>query len=261
MLYKDREWLLKQIELGKCTTDIAKELNVDRGTINYWEKKLDIKIPRKHGTHRSNCFNEDFFENIDSEEKAYMLGFISADGYIVGERTLCINLHNKDEEILIRFCDLLNSEYKIFNKGDCYRVLQLNSKKMVNDLSKYGVVQNKTGNLKIPSIKHNLIRHYIRGVFDGDGHVGMRQCALVTGSKMFFEDFMKLYQDVFHKIPWFSFKDNTYTIQFSRRDMTFIKWMYEDAKISLSRKKNNYDLYWKTYQKKGVEPKDKKPLG
>ncbi len=118
--------------------------------------------------------NENFFEKIDSEEKAYFLGLLYADGYINEKLNFVeLTLHQRDSEILNILVNFLYPEgrpLKIINEK--YLRLIINSKKIVNDLKKYGCFQKKTFKLKFPTIIENhLFRHFIRGYFDGDGSV------------------------------------------------------------------------------------------
>ena len=117
--------------------------------------------------------NENFFELINSEEKAYFLGFLFADGYVNEKLNMIdLTLHNKDKEILNKFVELLYPEgrpLKIIRIN--YLRLVINSSVITNDLVKYGCVQAKTFKLKFPQIPENFQRDFIRGYFDGDGSI------------------------------------------------------------------------------------------
>lgn len=132
--------------------------------------------------------NHDFFESIDTEEKAYWLGFIGADG-CVSERynykgnkcsTLYVCLQEQDEAVLVALKHHLNAENpilrRITNKNKKFEskqvYLAITSNKLCDDLIKLGVTPSKTFTLKMPDIKNDLIKHFIRGYFDGDGHIG-----------------------------------------------------------------------------------------
>lgn len=134
---------------------------------------------------RKHFFNEDYFENIDTEEKAYWLGFISADGCIVksGEYNsyrLYINLGRVDESHLQKFLNAIDaSDINIqqctafggFNNvdgSDTSRII-LNSHKLCKDLEKYNVHQRKSYDIEMPKLNPLLMSHYLRGFIDGDG--------------------------------------------------------------------------------------------
>jgi hypothetical protein len=120
-------------------------------------------------------YNENYFETIDSEDKAYFLGFIFADGCITNDvkkyrYQLTIKLHNKDFSILERFIKSIDGEMGIWkNKKREMCEVFLSGKKIINDLQTLGVVQNKTFLVKYPQIDEKFERHFLRGYFDGDG--------------------------------------------------------------------------------------------
>ena len=129
---------------------------------------------------RKKCYfyDENFFTEIKSEEQAYFLGLLYADGYINNKKNrneIIITLKSEDEYILKRFLDVLHSnrgviKYKL-NDREYSRII-INSRKMVFDLEKYGCVNNKTNILMFPNnINNNYIHHMIRGYFDGDGSI------------------------------------------------------------------------------------------
>ena len=249
MLYKDKKWLEEQAKNKRTKREIAKELNVSVDTIRGWSKKLNVFFEEQNGGIRRNNFNVNFFEEINTEAKAYFLGFIAADGWVSKGKELSIKLHRQDEEILEKFCELIESQKeKIRVKDEKHRLLLLCSKKIVEDLSKYGIVQNKTKILFFPKrLKQELIIHYIRGIFDGDGHIGTNQCNFVTGSNIFAKEFTEILKTHFKVIPTISKKENTYVFTFNRRDNMFIKSLYENSTIFLKRKKESFDKNWKNY--------------
>jgi len=120
-------------------------------------------------------FNEDYFEVIDTPEKAYFLGFIFADGCLINNPKeyrykLVIKIHNKDEDMLKRFISLLDSEVEIWrSKNRDISEVGFSSKKMINDLKNLGIHQNKTYTIEYPKIDEKLEKHFLRGYFDGDG--------------------------------------------------------------------------------------------
>jgi hypothetical protein len=126
-------------------------------------------------------FNEDYFEVIDTPEKAYFLGFIFADGCLIDNPKeyrykLNIKIHTKDEDILKKFISLLDSEVKIWrsnNRDICE--IGFSSKKMINDLKNIGLHQNKTYTIDYPKIDEKIERHFLRGYFDGDGCIRINE--------------------------------------------------------------------------------------
>lgn len=116
-------------------------------------------------------FVEDYFENIDSKEKAYWIGWLLTDGGISSDNNnIQMSLQKQDEYIL----RLLESDLCISNHisphHEDYVRFSLGSKKMVKDLSQYGIIPNKTLTLKFPSnISSEFDSSLLRGMFEGDG--------------------------------------------------------------------------------------------
>ena len=123
-------------------------------------------------------YNRHIFDNIDSEEKAYWLGFIVADGYLnLDRRMLRIKLGNKDKQHLIKFIkfiggteEMLKSEIHSITGNENYYV-SLYCKEITKALQDLGVEQAKSGKEKICNIKPQYYKDFIRGLWDGDGFI------------------------------------------------------------------------------------------
>lgn len=118
-------------------------------------------------------FNDDYFETIDSEDKAYFLGLLFADGNIYTARNrVQITLANEDSYILKAFANCIRYTGKLYIDREKYSKLILPSKKMCEDLTKLGCTPNKSLTLQFPTkVPKELIHHFIRGFFDGDGSI------------------------------------------------------------------------------------------
>lgn len=126
--------------------------------------------------------NKDYFQTINTEDKAYWLGFIYADGCVTkNHRSLIINLSPTDIEHLNLFNQCIESTYPIkYKDNGRYVSLIISNKHFVEHLIDKGCVPHKSLVLQFPTenqVPSNLIRHFIRGYFDGDGciHTKMRQ--------------------------------------------------------------------------------------
>lgn len=123
-------------------------------------------------------YNHSYFESIDTEDKAYFLGFLYADGSIVTNKrnSLYLKIHPKDEHILKDFIKCIDGEMKIWKQKnrDICQIL-ISGKKIIQDLIRHGLHQNKTFSLKYPDIPIELERHFIRGYFDGDGCIRIKK--------------------------------------------------------------------------------------
>jgi hypothetical protein len=120
---------------------------------------------------RKYAVNERYFDYIDSESKAYWLGFIIADGNIK-DNSLRLHITNSDVEHLNKFKMDIESVHPISLDKRCnVNYISVNSKAIVSTLSKYGIGHNKTFNATIPEIDPSLKRHLYRGLVDGDGSI------------------------------------------------------------------------------------------
>lgn len=133
--------------------EIEKKFHVTRATVSKFLEEKQIKTTK--GNHYRKYFHqEDFFEKIDNEEKAYWLGFMFADGYIsekrqgYGQDLFGITLKIDDENHLIKFkksissTNPINYDYSKTNAPQC-KIL-MTSQKTVNDLIRHGCVKHKS---------------------------------------------------------------------------------------------------------------------
>lgn len=235
--------------------DIAEKIGRTKTAVDLKINKLGLKKSKY-------IYNHDYFNEIDSEEKAYWLGFICADGYISmsGDyvKELGIELQMKDKEHLKKFnkaiggnidikesvsiCNLNNKEYK-----QCS--IRLYSKKIVEALIKLGITTNKSYDLKLPKLKDNLMRHFIRGYFDGDGciceskrkkHISTIKCDFTCGCKSYIEQLRELLYSKNINSYIFKEKDKPYRLIIGGLTNCdrFLNYIYNDFNVSLERKYN-----------------------
>ena len=149
---------------------VGKSKSGVRGTL----RKFNINTNRTLGNYDSRKYkiDDDYFECIDTPNKAYILGFIMADGCVMQERnTVTITIHRDDVEILEFIRKEFNTEYPLRVLKEKYLTLSIISKKMVSDLVSLGIVSRKTKVLKLPTIPKPLYPDLFRGYFDGDGSI------------------------------------------------------------------------------------------
>mgnify|MGYP003301850677 CR=1 FL=1 len=132
-------------------------------------------------------FNKGYFNNIDSELKAYFLGFIFADGWVVHNKQTAtyefgMELQSSDKYILESLNKELGGVHIITHSNPTQRVicgvlsnighmdrLRIYSKEFVEDLMKCGIVPNKTYNYELPVFPMEYFFDFLRGYIDGDG--------------------------------------------------------------------------------------------
>lgn len=129
---------------------------------------------------RSIVKNHRYFEVIDTPDKAYFLGWMISDGSVVRSKTrngrsdvISIEIKSTDEYILHMFASYLDAKEGSVRKSEKrgHSHFRFASNDMSNDLSKYGVVPNKTYSAYLPNIDDDLMSHLIRGYFDGNGTI------------------------------------------------------------------------------------------
>lgn len=128
---------------------------------------------------RKYTLNENYFDVIDTEHKAYFLGLLYADGCNYEKKNVIyLKLQEKDKEILEKFNLAIESNRPlgfIKKKKESHQnsfVLSISSNLMSKKLAELGCFQKKSLTLKFPTeeqVPNHLIRHFIRGYFDGDG--------------------------------------------------------------------------------------------
>lgn len=117
-------------------------------------------------------FNQRFFENINSEKKPYILGLIFTDGCIYSSKTKnskAVNFASSDKKLVALFRRALDSAHTINHYKNAYSVT-IRDKKLFLALKNLGVKERKSwASYTLPQISKPMMRHFLRGVYDGDG--------------------------------------------------------------------------------------------
>lgn len=206
------------------------------------------------------------FDVIDTQEKAYWWGFIYADGYVGRERSLAVTLKRSDINHLIELKTFLKAEHPVKRciqktNGKGYPTAQFyaTDQHLGKRLVELGITVRRKEFFKV---KHNLpselAQHWIRGVFDGDGHVstiGSRRPEVNFSGNI---EMLRFIREALHEgtglradqlIYKHSFADLTYLAYTGRlQDKAIGEFLYKNATIYLERK-------WDRFQKFNIEPK------
>ncbi len=240
-----KENIIKDYEIMSCS-QLSIKYSLHKETIR--KRLRSWGIATKHRMKPRVLHN--YFKDIDTESKSYILGFLCADGSIyekTNKISFCIN--TKDKIILEYVRKELNLNHKISdrivydkrtNKSYKQTTLQFSSKQIKNDLCNMGVCHDKSIILKFPKIPSNHIPHFIRGYFDGDGSITNKKCSVI-GTK----DFLLCWVNYFKQfgILWKNMQEvggNQYKIYLQKTDdvILFSDIIYKDANIFLRRKYN-----------------------
>lgn len=235
---------------------ISKKFNINSSVITRALKENNIAI-RNNNEYKTKAVDRDFFEKIDTEEKAYILGFIYADGCITNH-ALQIKISKKDIELLEKIKSILHSEHKIgiytnnngYGIGNEYCAIRIQDHKIENDLSLLGVVPRKTKKLSLPTnnqVPQNLLRHFIRGFFDGDGSVYKHDipCISFTGTyEMLYgikQEMQKITNTKANIYPYKNKDVFDYKVGGTSQMKKVYDYLYKDSTIFLGRKKNKFE--------------------
>lgn len=244
---------------------IQEKFNLSSPTIGKILKKYNVK-PWNKSQIFSPDLRENYFENIDTEAKAYFLGLMITDGNIFDNYksanqlpNINLTLNEKDKYILECFKKelRLNKKITLDNRGCCQ--ICCFSRTMANDLKKFGVVPQKTFITKFPTnIPETMHRHLIRGLIDGDGNISFhirrnrkvhsKAIRLCGANEQFIEDVKQfLLENVGLQSLYITkqnFQNPVWTLNCSnKRDLEIlIHYLYDDATIYMKRKKNISEL-------------------
>ena len=169
---QDFETMKSLYAQGQSTKQIAVQFKTDGGTIYHHLERMGTEFRTPSQSKKQYSIQETLLEQIDTEEKAYWLGFLFADGYVGSEQgTIALWLNEKDKDHVEAFGAFLQSTYPV--RTDAKRTscgISITSKKMHEDLIRWGCTPRKSLALRFPSfLPFSLHSHFIRGYFDGDG--------------------------------------------------------------------------------------------
>jgi hypothetical protein len=237
---------------GLNAVEIAEELGCCPETVYNLLKKHNIpRRPRELSLRKYNL-DVNFFSKIDTEEKAYWLGFVTADGAIVNSR-LNVKLSSKDRIHLEKLSNSLSTDQPICDilserKGKLHpsSYLCISSKIIIEDLKKYGVVPRKSLREVFYNCSDELQRHYLRGLFDGDGSIGKVKYGWklsMCGSKDLIHEFRDHLVNSLEVTPQkLRNQKNLWYLYVGRKTdvRTVLNYLYQDSTVSLDRK---FSLY------------------
>lgn len=239
---------------------VADILNIPVGQIRRFLKEENLT--RSPGTTKLYTCNEHYFKEINTEHQAYWLGVLFADGNVSKNsetQSGYVILSSKDTDWINLFkmdLDYTGKTYtEIHKKFDkSISKIKITSEQMFSDLVRLGCVPCKSLIIRLPNIPEQLMHHFIRGYFDGDGSVGIYKnssksdtfvlrSSFCSGSQEFLEGitcFLPTNMRTVKKLP----NRNLYQISFSVNDsISLYNYMYKNATIWLNRKHNKFEKF------------------
>lgn len=253
------ERIVELLNEGKTLVEIGEILGCSTSNVGKRLKKEGVPFKRDYSKSRykrtnRHTLNEYYFDFIDTEDKAYFLGLLYSDGSME-ENQFYIKL--TDLDVLQRLKEVLNTSVPIrtvYHENKNWKttyVLTISSKYMCRKLSELGCIKNKSRAIRLPNIKEELIRHFIRGFFDGDGclylHDKIYHCVLdiASASKQFLEDIRPI-MALNGKTNGYLGKEKNHEVWHlhfgGHQVFSILEWLYKDATIYMQRKYNKYKL-------------------
>ena len=248
------ENIIELYESGESAESIGKIYGCYDTTILDLLNRNDVKTERRREFHNFKKYdvNEEFFDIINSESKAYWLGFLLADGHVSTDGKIILALQSRDYDHLEKFRDAVSSNHPIhYREEDDAYFLNIGSRRMKESLYRKGFHNQKSLGFDVPKVvsevPYDLENHFIRGYFDGDGSVGIYKQTHYPDKPMYnfsimgikpFLDYISGVAGIYSQIKY---DDRTQNMHFlvtrsKKNIMKYKDFMYRDANIFMDRK-------------------------
>lgn len=254
--------IINLYESGKQIEQIANIFNISKTPISKLLKNRMIDIRDNSHKGRKYPIDETYFDNIDTANKAYVLGLLYSDGCNCAKLNhVKISLQERDAQILFSIIEDMQADrplriQKLSEKNsswqDSYTYSFVN-KHLSNHLIELGVVPKKSHILTFPNcVPEKYLSDFVRGYFDGDGHIeiGSHYFVTIAGTLQFCEGLQKCLKEKLNidsKIYNTNIKESNIKILFISkkcRIYKFLNWIYDNSIFHIDRKYKSY-LFFK----------------
>lgn len=254
---------------------LSDKLGCSKSVLERWFKKLNLPIKSASDRKKIYSVNESILDIIDTEEKAYWIGFLYADGNVSKTNRVRLSVAKKDLEVVERFSYFIYGTNRVKTyktplnkKGQDLVYVDVCNKHLSHRLIELGCPPKKTFILTFPNwIEQKLLHHFIRGYFDGDGclsnyktkqfgrakinkHLIINEYDKSEFSILSTKEFLEELHNIFAKLTINSSiskrhkrrQNNNFTLKVlgNRQIERLMDWIYKDSTIFLRRK---YDKY------------------
>lgn len=266
-LNEEREkWICDLYKKYQNKSKVNKVAHVGDETISKILKKYNIKELSINEIHRKYKINGHYFDNINTSNKAYVLGLLFSDGTIssLEKHILRLSLQEKDKKILEKILKDMEAEHPLRfinyrdknpNWSNQY-FFDINDKELCEGLYAHGMHQNKSLTIDYPiNLPSEFNKDFIRGLMDGDGNIS--KCGhdvSIVGTEMILN---RVKEIVDNNLDINSFIvdgkgyqnpiTKTFKIYGRKQAYKFLSWIYDDAEMYIDRK---YNMYISEYKNK-----------
>lgn len=250
-------------------TELSEKYNIHRSVLQTMLKKHNIPLRKRTVKYTYDIHAFDTY----TPESCYWAGFIAADGNLRKNRnSLTIKLHIMDKEHLNKFAKFIDFKGNIqIENPICLNPLKQYCKIVINGeffpiklKQNFNITPQKTYTLQPPNIPEDMIPHYIRGYFDGDGSISGKNrsnctASFTSGSKdllnflrlYFYDKGIRIRKNKFNNMEMPPIETNVQILYSCSNALKICSILYEESNenIRMDRKYNLY-LYWKEKQTK-----------
>lgn len=248
--------MIKLYQSGLSLKEVGEIVGVSWATVR---RRLEKNGISRRDNRKYFC-NDDYFEIINTEPKSNWLGFLAADGNLSKRSPqIRLKLARTDKDHVVKFKEALNATNPIHDyeqeqesgKITYNSLLAINSKKMHADLISHGVPPTKSLILEPPiGVPDYLIPPWIRGCFDGDGHIGIhinsngywKKKVVITGTVEVLEFIRGQLGGMGHIHPVSESKAFSLIIGVQEDVQKFADYIYKDATVWMERKRATFKL-------------------
>lgn len=252
---EQKDYILENYLHGKSINAIAKEIKVSWDTVKRFLLKEKIPLNKNLNQFQKAQEFHSLFEQVDSAETAYWLGFLYADGSIRSGNRNEISLDLKEEDLdtikaFHSFCKNNNKirEHVIYRNGKEFKsyVSSFSDKQVKENLIKLGCTPKKSLTLNFPTeqqVPSQFLYDFIRGYFDGDGYgrydeQNHKYDIVILGTENFLIGAaVRLGILDLVKIQPTATKTFSLTMYGKKNVYNFLKKLYDNDKDALARKK------------------------
>ena len=218
------------------------------------ENMMGKRRALKHG-----C-DDGFFDTIRTQKQAYLLGLLMADGNVMisHEQGYRVSFSSVDKELVELVKGLLKATHPIRPRKDGGWEIVLSSPRLTAGLIKNGCGERKSLTIAWPRMLAPMLnRHFVRGVFDGDGGVGFDKKGNARWSIVGSREFVHTLADVIGKDVGFTVRPRPHGAIWrvgangNHRAKRMASYIYRGARYWLSRKRLVFDSIVTKYVKNG----------